>query len=155
MPSARLTDHFTLEEFTRSDTATARGIDNVPNATEHARLLRLALALEEVRIALEGPMYITSGFRCEELNQAVGGVPNSAHRLGLAADFQCPSVGNSVEVCRKILSRGAGIVFDQLIAENLRGSSWVHFGLAEIGQRPRQMVLTIDDRGTHGGLVWS
>ena len=87
-----LTPHFTLEELIHSDTAKAKGIDNKPTRTEIANLMRLAQTLEEVRNVLGGKtIIISSGYRGEELNKAVGGVNDSAHRHGLAADFICPA----------------------------------------------------------------
>ncbi|KUZ33599.1 D-Ala-D-Ala carboxypeptidase family metallohydrolase [Burkholderia territorii] len=132
-----LTAHFTLEELVASDTARRRGIDNTPSATVAANLRRTAEALERVRELLGGrPVVVTSGYRSPALNSAIGGVPNSAHKLGLAADFVCPKFGTPLDICRAI-SRSS-IEFDQLIQEG----TWVHIGLAAAGVKPRRQVLT-------------
>ncbi|WP_175980971.1 D-Ala-D-Ala carboxypeptidase family metallohydrolase [Burkholderia sp. BCC1630] len=132
-----LTAHFTLEELIASDTARRRGIDNTPSATVAANLRRTAEVLERVRDVLGGrPVIVTSGYRSPELNSAVGGVANSAHRSGLAADFVCPKFGAPLDICRAI-SRSS-IEFDQLIQEG----TWVHIGIAAAGVKPRRQVLT-------------
>ncbi|KVE34452.1 D-Ala-D-Ala carboxypeptidase family metallohydrolase [Burkholderia sp. BDU5] len=132
-----LTMHFTLEEMIASDTARRRGIDNTPSATVAANLRRTAETLERVRDLLGGrPVNVTSGYRAAALNRAVGGVPNSAHLTGLAADFTCPKFGSPLDICRAISA--SVIEFDQLIQEG----TWVHIGLAPAGAKPRRQVLT-------------
>lgn len=135
----QLTTHFTLAELTASDTAARRGIDNTPSDFALANLLRTAQTLEEVRSKAAGnkPIIVTSGYRCPELNKAVGGAANSAHVLGLAADINQPGM-TPYEFGLAI--QRAGIEFDQLIHEFGR---WVHIGLAPAGQKPRRQLLTI------------
>lgn len=147
----RLTEHFSLAEFT----ATSTGLTNIPSDIELDRIKRLAKVLEDVRQVLGHPITISSGFRSEAVNRAAGGVDNSAHRLGLAVDFTCPGYGTPESICMAIID--AGIRFDQLINEFKRNragsiSNWVHFGL---GAKNRQQVLTrlLDGRyvpGIHG-----
>lgn len=135
----QLTPHFSLAEFTRSDTAARRGLDNTPSDAERDNLIRVASVLEEIRATLGHPILITSGYRGEALNRAVGGVPHSAHRLGLAADFICPDFGSPFEVCKVIAAMS--IEFDQLIQEKNR---WVHLGLS--AGPGRRDLLTYDGR---------
>src|SRR5690554_3339805 len=74
----RLSRHFTLDEFVRSATADRFGLDNIPTVRELANLARLAQVLENVRAVLgHRPVLISSGFRAEEVNSAVGGSPSS------------------------------------------------------------------------------
>ena len=81
--SVQLTKHFTLEELCASATAKARGIQNKPNAQQIISLVYLACyVLEPLREAMHEPIPISSGFRCEQLNRAVGGVSNSQHMRG-------------------------------------------------------------------------
>jgi len=82
-----LTPHFSLEEFTLSSTALALRIENTPEPAHRANLQKLAERMEEVRALFDVVIEITSGYRNPQVNHAVGGVPNSAHALGLAADF--------------------------------------------------------------------
>ena len=69
-----LSKHFTLDELTKSATAIRLGIDNIPNETELENLQKLVdNILEPLRVHYGRPIIITSGFRCEKLNKAVGG----------------------------------------------------------------------------------
>ncbi|SIO50443.1 Peptidase M15 [Burkholderia sp. GAS332] len=133
----RLTDHFTLDELTQSETAARRGIANTPSPAIVESLTRTAQTLEQVRTLLGScPVLVSSGYRSPALNAAVGGSATSAHVQGLAADFFCPGFGSPLDICRKIAA--SGIAFDQLIFEG----TWVHLGLGVVGQKPRNQVLT-------------
>jgi hypothetical protein len=120
----QLTANFTLEEFTRSTTADRLGIDNTPNTQEIDNIRRLCVEiLQPARLAL-GPIQISSGFRSDALNKAVGGVPNSAHRLGFAADVVPVNVGTLV--LAKWIKNNTS--FDQIILEfgTLQNPNWIH-----------------------------
>ena len=83
-----VTMHFTIEEMYASDTAKRLGINNKPNMQQMINLVYLcAYVLEPLRVAMGEPIKIGSGFRCEKLNKAVGGVYNSQHLKGQAADL--------------------------------------------------------------------
>ena len=80
--------HFTLSEFTRSETAKRNGIENTPNESQIRNIECLcALILDPLRECIGHPVYITSGFRVPRLNRLVDGSATSAHMDGLAADF--------------------------------------------------------------------
>ena len=81
-----MSKYFTLEEMTRSQTAVRLKIDNTPNATQKRDLLRLMDYLDGIREAFGQPIRVTSGFRSWGANKAVGGVKNSQHLAGQAAD---------------------------------------------------------------------
>lgn len=133
----RLTRNFMLSEFTKSDTAVRRRIDNTPKGIHLENIKSLALKLEDVRFILDNnPIIISSGYRSPELNRAVGGVPSSSHAMGLAADFTCPGFGSVEEVCRAISE--SNLPFDQLIFEQ-GYNDWVHLGF---GPRMRREVLS-------------
>ena len=85
----QLTEHFTLDEFTRSTTASRLKIDNRVPDELMANVKLTTIKLELVRKALGKPIIITSGYRCPALNARVGGVSTSAHTKGLAVDFHC------------------------------------------------------------------
>lgn len=141
----QLTDHFSLAELIASTEARKRGIDNTPSDETVDNLRRLAQTLEQARVLLGGkPMLISSGYRCPALNRAVGGVSDSAHLRGLAADFVCPAFGSPLEVVRKLAA--SNLAFDQVIHE---GGRWVHIGLAADGKKPRRQVLTASFSGEH------
>lgn len=139
-----LTPHFTLAEFTDSQTAARLGIDNTPPAPVIDALRKTAQMLEQVRALLGKPVFISSGYRSPQVNRAAGGSANSAHMLGCAADFFCPSFGSPLEVCREIAQ--SDIAYDQLIHEF---RAWVHIAWSP---QPRRMVLTIDGAGTRAVL---
>lgn len=81
--------HFTLSEFTRSDTAERYRIENTPNESQIRNIECLcALILDPLRDCIGHPICITSGFRTPRLNRVVGGSTTSAHMDGLAADFK-------------------------------------------------------------------
>ena len=127
-----LSEHFTLEEMTYSDTAIACGIDNTPSADAEDNLIRLCWVLEEIRkLCGSLPVTVNSGYRCEALNEAVGGVPDSAHRWGLGADIVIPDFGTPTEVCNEIMPYLDDLQIDQLIDESSGTARWVHVGLCE------------------------
>ena len=120
-----LSRHFSLAEFTRSETADRLGDANAPEPGHMRALTALALGLEHVRAVLGGkPMTITSGYRNPKINAAVGGVPNSAHALGWAADFAVHGM-TALAVARDI--QASQIVFDQLIYEKSRNIVHISF----------------------------
>jgi hypothetical protein len=146
--TVQLSEHFTLEEFTHSDTAIARGIDNSAPPDVAANLAQLAAVLEQVRVLLGSkPMVITSGYRCPALNAAVGGAGNSAHLSGRAVDFVCTAFGTPAMVCRAIV--GSNIPFDQVILEY---GDWTHLGFNPAYVPARRQALTIDENGTREGI---
>lgn len=145
----KLTPNFTLQEMIASETASRRGLDNTPNATEIANLTRLAGLLEEVRKVVGRPVLVNSGFRSKAVNDAVGSRDTSQHRLGCAADIRVPGM-NPDQVCRAIIE--SDIQFDQLIREFWdadRGGGWTHISVPNTPQQtPRNQALIIDKAGT-------
>lgn len=129
----QLTPHFTLEELTRSATAEQRGIDNTPNEEVVENLRTLCRnVLEPARTAFGAPIYVSSGYRCTELNRAVGGKPTSQHLRGEAADLQVKGVAN-LRKLYKILDR---LPHDQLLYEtNAKGTKWLHISFVKFGNR--------------------
>ena len=83
----KLTKNFTLEEFERSSTATAYNINNKIPQKHYGSLYKLANILQKIRDRFGKPIRITSGYRCEELNNLVKGSKTSQHRLAQAADI--------------------------------------------------------------------
>ena len=140
-----LSPHFALAEFTRSETAARRGLDNTPDAETIENLKITAAGLEEIRALLGEPIQITSGFRSLKVNSAIGSKPTSAHVKGFAVDFVCPQYGTPKEICEAI--RDSQIAYDQLIHEY---GSWVHVSFAP---ELRRMALTIDRAGTREGIA--
>ena len=145
----KLSNNFTLEELTVSQTAARRGLPNTPPPNVVEELARLAAVLEQVRFMLGGkPIIVSSGYRSPELNAAVGGSATSAHMSGRAVDFTCPAFGGPWAIVNGL--KDTRLPYDQLIYEF---DSWVHLGIAPEGTAPRRQVLTIDKTGTHVGLL--
>ena len=142
----QLSEHFTLEEFTLSQSAVRAGIDNAPPAEVLAILRETAAGMEAVRALLGLPISISSGYRSPALNAKVGGADTSAHTLGHACDFNCPAFGSPLQVAQAIAANEL-IGWDQLIHEF---GSWVHISF---DPRRRLQLLTIDKRGTRPGLL--
>lgn len=145
----QLSEHFTLEELTHSDTATKLGIKNEPNDIEigHLRMLCVYI-LEPLRQAWGSGIAISSGFRCEKLNNKVGGSKTSAHRFGYAADI-VPSNGKmkDFKAFVKAYIQVNGKAFDQCIDEKKGSSEWIHIGLiSPAGEQRRQFLITTDGK---------
>lgn len=137
-----LTEHFSLEELTRSELAERKGWDNKPSLIASANLVRLAEFLEQVRKVIGKPLVINSGYRSQILNNAVGSKETSQHRVGCAADFR---VGGMTprEICEII--KNSDLQFDQCIQE----LSWVHISIpSKPNETPRGQMLIIDSKGT-------
>lgn len=139
-----LTPHFSLEELTLSQSAQRMGIDNTPSSDDLANLQRLAATMEKVRALLnDKPILISSGFRCPEVNSAVGGARASAHCKGLAVDFTCPGYGSPRDIVALLRRYMGELEIDQLIHEF---DAWVHLGLR--AGEARCQCLTINRHGT-------
>lgn len=114
--------YFTLKELTRSTTATAKGIDNTPTPEVEKNLtLLVENVLDPLREIYGKPITVNSGYRCPELNKAVGGSKTSDHVKGFAADI----TGGSKEENERLFNIiKRNFHFKQLIDE--RDFSWVH-----------------------------
>lgn len=134
----QLTEHFTLSEFVRSETASNKHIDNTPSPEVVDNLRALCRnVLEPARLSFGSPIYITSGYRCPALNKAVGGKPTSQHLRGEAADLQVRGIENLSKLYNAIKDHG---VFDQLLYEsNKAGTKWIHVSYKASGNR-RQAI---------------
>ena len=119
--------YFTIDELCASDIAERKKIDNTPNADARLRMqILIEQLLDPIRAAWGGPIMVTSGYRCPELNKKVGGVSNSQHMKGEAADITVGSQEANKRLFDLIvrLREDGRIAFDQLIDES--GYGWVH-----------------------------
>ena len=138
-----VTMHFTIEEMYASDTAKRLGINNTPNMQQMINLVYLCVyVLEPLRVAMGEPIKIGSGFRCQALNKAVGGVCSSQHLKGQAADL---CIDGDIRKGRKWFEYIKNhLPFDQLIWETnpKTGSSWVHvsFVFPDFGKNRRHVI---------------
>ena len=134
----KLSENFTLEELIRSNTAERMGIDNVPKdekVVENLRSLCLEV-LQPLRDYVGAPVHINSGYRCPELNMAVGGVKNSQHCRGEAADIRIVSPKQGREWAAWIEDNCR---FDQMLLErNKSGVVWLHVSCKRDASKNRQ-----------------
>lgn len=146
----QITEHFSLKELTRSETARRLGLQNTPSSAEMANIQYTAEQLEKIRAYVGRGIVVTSCFRSERVNKAVGGSPTSAHRFGLAAD--CDAIGlTSLAFAKEIIKmRDEGkIKFDQLILEfPERGDgAWVHIGFRRNSPQRNQILTATKKNG--------
>ena len=125
-PNRQLTRNFQLGEFIESETARRLGIDNIPESWEvvvHLRQLCREV-LQPLRDHVGHPIHINSGYRCEQLNEAIHGVGNSQHLYGCAADIHIPDLDTGRKWYYWMVNH---LDFDQIILEhNRRGGRWLH-----------------------------
>ena len=139
--------YFELKEFVVSETASKKGIDNTPTfeVVAHLDELRKTI-LDPMRAAWGSALVVTSGYRCKKLNSAVGGVSNSAHLTGYAADIR-PSDKRRTA---KFILWAAGwlednkVRYDQAIDENVKGERWLHIAVRDNNGRQRRQNLVIN-----------
>lgn len=118
--------YFTIEELTRSATATTRGIDNTPTPEIKANLERLVdKVLDGLREIYGKPITVNSGYRCPELNKAVGGSKTSDHMNGFSVDITASCKKENAILFQIIKDN---FDFDQLIWEkgNSEYPDWIH-----------------------------
>jgi uncharacterized protein YcbK (DUF882 family) len=139
----KLSNNFTLEELTQSETANRKGLDNTPTEEIKKNLVRLARFLEEVRHVLKRPIMVNSAYRSLEVNKAIGSKPTSQHCIGCAADIRVPGLTPN-DIVNLVVN--SNIEYDQIIREF---DSWVHISIPNnFADKPRKQVLIIDKSGT-------
>ena len=138
--------YFSLQELCASDTARRLHIENVPDSAQLENLDRLVTTLlDPLREIWGSPLIVSSGFRCKELNKLVGGVSNSYHLWGLAADIVAPSTlqrsswVNNMWLFKLIKQNMKALGVDEVIAEKSSGRrcQWVHVQIPIFGISPR------------------
>lgn len=133
----QLTAHFTYEELVASDYATRHGISNVPSEPHIVGNLHcLAAGLERVRAVIGQPIHVTSGYRCLEVNEAIGGVAKSAHMLGLAADIKVLDL--APRLVALMIAAHPEIGFERVIYEG----AWTHVEFPPGGREPQYFSFT-------------
>lgn len=142
--STPLSPNFTLEELTLSQTASRLGLDNTPPPEVLEHLKSTAVRMEAVRALLMRPILVSSGYRSQQVNAAVGGVANSAHCQGWAVDFICPTFGDPFHICAAIAA--SPMEYDQVIQEG----TWVHISFAP---EMRKQCLTKTNGGYAKGIA--
>ena len=142
----RLSKNFSLQEYTKSQTATRQGLDNTPGEEHMASAEALFQKVVQPVRDNFGVTVINSGYRGPALNEAVGGSSNSQHCKGEAVDIECPGTGN-YDVAKWIEET---LEFDQLILEfytpGIPDSGWVHVSYKSEGNR-KQSLTAMKENG--------
>jgi zinc D-Ala-D-Ala carboxypeptidase len=151
----KLSEHFSVDEFTQSDTAKRLGIDNslppelLLHATATASMLEAIRAYLSAQAGKEIPVNITSGYRCEALNKAIGSANTSDHIKAYATDIKAPAFGSALTVSRALAPKMDALGIGQIIYEF---GSWVHVSSRKADKTINRMI-TINKSGVHVGIV--
>ena len=148
----RISKNFTLAELTKSNTATRLGISNVPDKKGIHKLRLLAIELLQPLRNAVGPLRVTSGYRSESLNKAIGGSNNSQHTKCEAVDLQFVKRGkmDNMKIFNAIINHA--LEFDQCILEfggatadkDSDNPDWIHLSWKVTGNR-RQILVAYKD----------
>lgn len=140
----RLTKNFNYKELCASNTARRLGLKNRPTTKEEEEVVTENLralcteVLQPLRDWLRKPVEVSSGYRSEEVNRLVGGVKNSQHLTGEAADIRVDSTAHLLRIMRFIMRH---CTFDQLIWEKSKtGAQWVHVSHRREGGNRHQVL---------------
>lgn len=131
----KLSKHFKLSEFERSETAKELNINNIANNYVIDRLIELCQTILEPIRYETGKLFVTSGYRSPKLNKAIGGSRSSQHMVGEAADIKSYDL-STFEIM--IIAIEEDLPYHQLIDEF---GSWVHVSIAPKGEQPRKQIL--------------
>ena len=140
-----LSEHFTLEEATYSETAIRNGIDNQPSTLQLENMKIAAKNLELVRAAT-GPLRVNSWLRLPAVNVAVGGSKVSSHMDGWAIDVSSSKL-TPYQLCMEV--KKAGIKFDQMIHEFGR---WMHISF-DPAMRQQELTIFKPDNKYKAGIL--
>lgn len=134
---------FSIAELTKSDTARRLGIDNTPSDSIKKNLtLFIEKVLDPIREDWGSPIIVSSGYRCPELNKAVGGVNTSGHLYGFCADLQVK--GDLRKFSNFVIEwmKEHQMKYDQIIWEKSGNVTWLHF--CWIGKDGKQRMKNFD-----------
>jgi hypothetical protein len=138
----KISQHLSLSEVTRSETAKRKGISNTPTA-EHLDNFKLLAekVFEPIRLHFGVPIHISSGYRSKELNDAIGGSQTSQHSKGQAIDIDMDGSTNGVTNKMIFDFIKEKLDFDQLIWEFGTDSNpdWVHVSYSKTGNRKQKL----------------
>ena len=133
-----MSKYFTVNELTRSDTARQNGIENIPSQVVALKLQQLIeQVLDPLRELWGKPLHVTSGYRCTRLNRLAGGVDNSQHIVGEAADLTAGSRAENRALYEMAVR--SKIPYDQIILE--KGGLWIHISYRRNNPRRQHLEL--------------
>ena len=137
-----LTRNISLEELTTSQTATRLKINNTPTPEIIENLKVVAAQVQKVRDHFGKPLIISSGYRSEKLNSAIGGARNSQHTKGEAIDIQSTNGYTNADIFNYIKNN---LDFDQLIWEygTRKEPKWVHISYKKAGNRKQILYVGV------------
>ena len=139
-----MSKYFSLKELIASTEAYKRKIDNTPGEEEKEHLEELMEFLDDVRLKWGSAIVVSSGFRCEELNNILGGSKNSGHKYGWAADL-LPANNKKLEFFEFFKEYLKDKEFDELLLErNSKGKVWIHFSLYSWQGKQRRKIKTLE-----------
>ena len=134
--------YFTIAELCASETAKKYNIDNTPNPIIISHLQQLINFLNPLREAWGSAIKVTSGYRCDKLNNMVGGSKTSSHMIGYGVDL-VPANGRIKDFKKFIIFYMKDKMFDQCIDEKSGKTEWVHIGLYNLKGQQRKMIFNI------------
>ena len=135
--------YFTISELIKSDTAIKNRIWNGASREIEDNLIALVGAiLDPLRTAYGKPILVNSGYRNKVVNKAIGGVANSQHMKGEAADIDTGSKAGNQRLARLIVEKR--LPFDQLIDE--ADYSWIHVSYKRVGDNRGQILRMRDGK---------
>jgi zinc D-Ala-D-Ala carboxypeptidase len=146
----KISEHLSLAEVTRSETAKRKGVSNMPTEAHLANFKLLAeKVFEPIRNHFGSPINISSGYRSEALNKAVGGSSSSQHCTGEAIDIDMDGSANGVTNKMVFDYIKDNLEFDQLIWEFGTSSNpdWVHVSYESTGKQRKQMLKAVKSGG--------
>lgn len=136
-PTPQRESYFSIDELAHSNTARSRRIDNTPNADAESEMQRLIdNVLDPLREYVGSPIHVSSGYRGSELNRAVGGVSNSIHKTGRAADITSRTM-NASQLFNYIVK--SDVLFDRAALY----PTFVHIEVPPIGQKARRQIFKV------------
>jgi zinc D-Ala-D-Ala carboxypeptidase len=139
-----LSKYATLDECSRSVTASRLGIDNNPPLEVRDNLREIcSKVFDPCREFVGGPLAIASGYRCPKLNKAVGGSKTSEHMLGQALDIDCDTFGNKTNAELFYFIKD-NLDFNQLIWEfgTDKNPEWVHVSYSRLNNKKKVIKAT-------------
>ena len=144
----KISTNLSVEEVSKSLTATRKGIDNTPKGDHLNNLISIAQNIfQPIRNHFGAPIFVSSGYRSEALNKAIGGAKSSQHCKGEALDLDNDAVGkpSNAEIFYFIYDN---LDFDQLIWEfgDTKNPNWVHVSYSSDGNN-RKSTLVAERQG--------
>ena len=140
--NAKLSEHFSLGEFTKSNSHPE--IYNIPSHEAIANLTNLSKWLEALRSRAGAPIIINSGYRSPQLNKRIGGVPTSNHLTGCAVDIRVSGMEQLIRYAAILLDYAdeSKQEFDELLIErNSHGAIWLHFAVRPNNNRRKILFV--------------